>query len=204
MNLGPIWERTAPGPLSTYTMKFVAGSSDMTLFIRGVKKWAITNVELDFNLDAISVKPCLYTGGPVQPQPYVKPVVHDYYPAYDYVAPVKPTYVDYGCGSDCGGYNKGYDHNYGDACVYVVKPGDNLSSIAKYAGVSMHELARLNGISNPNFIYVGQKLQMPGCGGYYEKPVAPVPPVMPVTPCSAAPECGGAPAARTPCARAIR
>ncbi len=202
MNLGPIYKRTEPGPLATYTMKFVASSSDMTLFIRGIKKWAVTNVEMDFNLDAISVKACTYTGGPVHPQPYAEPVVYPAsdYPAYDYAAPVEqPVYVeygyqakpDYGCGSDCGGYDPGYDHDYGDACIYVVKPGDNLSSIAKYAGVSMHELARLNGISNPNFIYVGQQLQMPGCGAsagyqetYYETPP------MPVTPCSAAPECG--------------
>jgi len=194
MNLGRIYERTAPGPLATYTMKFVAGSTDMTLFIRGVKKWAVTNVEMDFNLDAISVKSCLYTGGPVHPQPYEKPVVHVDY-GYDYYAPPvqKPVYVetsyakpDYGCTSDCGGYDGGYGHDYGNACIYVVKPGDNLSTIAKYAGVSMHELARLNGISNPNFIYVGQKLQMPGCGGGQH----PAPPP-PVTPCSAAPECGG-------------
>ena len=76
----------------------------------------------------------------------------------------------------------------------MVQPGDTLSSIAKHAGVSMHELASLNGISNPNFIYVGQQLQMPGCGasaGYYETTYYEAPP-MPVAPCSAAPECGGA------------
>ena len=179
MNLGPIYVRTAPGPLATYTMKFVASSSDMTLFIRGIKKWAITNVEMDFNLDAIGLKACLYTGGPVHPQPYAQPVV---YPQVGYVAPAPVTYDDYGCGSDCGGYQPQPDYGcgsndcgggHGDACVYVVKPGDSLSMIAKHTGVSMHELASLNGITNPNFIYVGQQLQLPGCAGGYGAAAAP-------------------------------
>ena len=155
MNLGPIYERTSPGPLAAYTMKFVATSKDMTLFIRGIKKWAITNVEMDFNLDAIGVKACMYTGGPY-PEPYTKPVIYPQPDDYGHGYQPKP---DYGCGSTgCGDYGHG-----GDACVYVVKPGDNLSTIAKHAGVGMWELAQLNGISNPNFIYVGQRLQMPGC-----------------------------------------
>ena len=67
MNLGPIGVRTDPGPMAEYSMKFTAPSSDMTLFIRGWKKWAITNVEMDFNIDSVSVQACqLYgTGGPV-------------------------------------------------------------------------------------------------------------------------------------------
>ena len=67
MNLGPISKRTEPGPVATWTMKFVASSHDMTLFIRGWKKWAIANVEMDFNIDAVSVRACGPTGGPVHP-----------------------------------------------------------------------------------------------------------------------------------------
>jgi LysM repeat protein len=43
----------------------------------------------------------------------------------------------------------------------VVGPGDTLSGIAKYWGVNMWELARINGIQNPNLIYVGQILKIP-------------------------------------------
>lgn len=42
--------------------------------------------------------------------------------------------------------------------VYVVKPGDSLSSIGARLGVSWAKLARDNGIANPNVIYPGQRL----------------------------------------------
>jgi LysM repeat protein len=68
------------------------------------------------------------------------------------------------------------DHDSGGNCgdCYVVQPGDTLSEIAKWFGVSTWELARYNGISNPSKIYVGQKLYIPpggcnGCGGW-DKP----------------------------------
>lgn len=43
---------------------------------------------------------------------------------------------------------------------YTVRSGDNLSSIAVRFGVGMYYLASLNGISNPNYIYVGQVLRV--------------------------------------------
>ena len=48
----------------------------MTLFIRGWKKWGITNVEMDFDIDAVSLRGCLLygTGGPVQPVLYEHPL----------------------------------------------------------------------------------------------------------------------------------
>jgi len=42
--------------------------------------------------------------------------------------------------------------------VYVVKPGDNLSNIAKRLGVSVSYLQNKNGIKNQNLIYAGQKI----------------------------------------------
>lgn len=41
---------------------------------------------------------------------------------------------------------------------YWVKPGDNLSTIGWMHGVSFWEIARMNGIWNPNVIYPGQML----------------------------------------------
>lgn len=41
---------------------------------------------------------------------------------------------------------------------YTIKSGDSLSSIAAQHGMTVQQLARKNGISNPNVIYVGQKL----------------------------------------------
>lgn len=45
---------------------------------------------------------------------------------------------------------------------YVVKSGDTLSKIAADHGTSVAALVTANGISNPNFIRVGQVLEIPG------------------------------------------
>lgn len=44
--------------------------------------------------------------------------------------------------------------------TYTVKAGDTLSGIATMYGTTYQELAKLNGISNPNKIYVGQVLKI--------------------------------------------
>lgn len=46
--------------------------------------------------------------------------------------------------------------------TYTVKPGDALSLIAERHGVSTAALAAANGIANPNLIYPGQVLTIPG------------------------------------------
>lgn len=46
--------------------------------------------------------------------------------------------------------------------TYTVKPGDVLSKIAAKYKTSVAELAKLNNIKNPNLIYAGQKLKLPG------------------------------------------
>ena len=43
---------------------------------------------------------------------------------------------------------------------YIVQSGDTLSGIAAKYGTSYQNVAQLNGISNPNVIYVGQKLRV--------------------------------------------
>lgn len=43
---------------------------------------------------------------------------------------------------------------------YVTRRGDTLSQIAKDNGMSLSELMRLNGLTNSNFIWVGQKLRV--------------------------------------------
>ena len=44
--------------------------------------------------------------------------------------------------------------------TYIVKKGDTLSGIAKKYDTTYQEIAKKNGISNPNKIYVGQKLKI--------------------------------------------
>lgn len=46
--------------------------------------------------------------------------------------------------------------------IYVVRKGDTLSAIAAKYGTTYQELAKYNGISNPNLIRVGQQIKIPG------------------------------------------
>ncbi|HXF62830.1 MAG TPA: LysM peptidoglycan-binding domain-containing protein [Caldilineaceae bacterium] len=144
MDLGPIYKRTEPGSLATYTARFTAPSSSVVLFIRGWKKFAVTNVEMDFNVDAIRLRACqpAGVGGPDQ-RPNDGP---DGGPDG---GPGRP-----GPGGEPGGAS----------CLYVVKPGDSLGAIAQYFGVSAQAIMRANGIENADLIYVGQKFEIPGCG----------------------------------------
>jgi LysM repeat protein len=44
---------------------------------------------------------------------------------------------------------------------YTVQQGDSLSSIAQQFGTTADEIARINGLTDPNTLNVGQKLQVP-------------------------------------------
>ncbi len=48
------------------------------------------------------------------------------------------------------------------ATTYTVQPGDTLGQIARQFEVSVEELARENGIENPDLISVGRELTIPG------------------------------------------
>ncbi|MFT3942895.1 MAG: LysM peptidoglycan-binding domain-containing protein [Ancrocorticia sp.] len=66
------------------------------------------------------------------------------------------------------------------AAQHVVAPGETLSSIASIYGTSFANLASINGLADPNRIYVGQVLSVSGSAGttesvtYVEEPAAPV------------------------------
>jgi LysM repeat protein len=49
--------------------------------------------------------------------------------------------------------------------VYIVQPGDSLSSIAEFFSVSLTELMTANGITDPNQLDAGQQLVIPGLDG---------------------------------------
>src|SRR5579863_9033164 len=65
----------------------------------------------------------------------------------------------------------------GSSTTYVVQPGDTLFRIALRYGVTVAQIAALNGIANPNLIFSGQTLQIP-TGGTVVTP----PPGVTVTP----------------------
>ena len=49
-----------------------------------------------------------------------------------------------------------------DGTVHIVQRGDTLSRIAQRYGLSLQQLMTLNGISNPNHVYIGQQLLVIG------------------------------------------
>lgn len=61
----------------------------------------------------------------------------------------------------CSGSNSSDSGSYSGA-VYTVKRGDTLYRISRTTGTSVKDLARLNGISPPYTIEVGQKLKLGG------------------------------------------
>lgn len=52
--------------------------------------------------------------------------------------------------------------NSDGASVHVVQPGDTLGAIAAAYGTTVDELVRLNGLDDPNYLYVGQEIVLPG------------------------------------------
>lgn len=60
------------------------------------------------------------------------------------------------------------NHHSGCSTIHVVQRGDTLSEIAKWYGVSMRSIMSANNISNPNHVWVGQRLCIPGGGGSWD------------------------------------
>lgn len=57
------------------------------------------------------------------------------------------------------GGNVGDEHDTGH-CIYTIKWGDTLTSIARKYNTTVQELAQLNQIADPNLIYAGDKLRI--------------------------------------------
>ena len=65
-------------------------------------------------------------------------------------------------GSGGGGSSGGGGGSGGG--VHVVRPGENLTQIARRYGTTVSAIANANGIRNTSFIWVGQRLVIPGGG----------------------------------------
>lgn len=53
----------------------------------------------------------------------------------------------------------------GPTTTYVVQRGDNLFAIARRFGTTVAVLVELNGLADPGYLYVGQRLLIPAAGG---------------------------------------
>ena len=49
----------------------------------------------------------------------------------------------------------------GEMEIYTVKAGDSLSAIAERFGVSSNRLLEINDLTDPNLVYIGQRLKIP-------------------------------------------
>jgi putative chitinase len=54
---------------------------------------------------------------------------------------------------------------HAQSVIHVVRRGENLTRIAIRYGTTVQAIVRANGLSNPNLIWVGQRLRIPGSGG---------------------------------------
>lgn len=59
--------------------------------------------------------------------------------------------------------------------AHVVAQGESLGTIAAQYGTTVGALTQANGISDPNLVYVGQRLLLPGAGAAVAAAPAPVP-----------------------------
>ena len=152
--LNTILPRTDPGDnaMQSYSAKFVApAGGHTTIAIWGLKKWATLERELDVNIDNVTLRACGWT--PVQPPVVHPPVVYPpvVKPPVVYPPVVKPpvVYPPVSKPDTCSAW-------------YTVQRGDTLSGIAGHFGVTVPALMAANNLHNPNLIYAGQKLCIPG------------------------------------------
>ena len=66
--------------------------------------------------------------------------------------------------------------NPGTGGTYTVQPGDTLSAIAARFNTTVSTLVSLNGLTNPNLLFVGQVLVLPGGQPTPQPPVTSQPP----------------------------
>ena len=145
----PILPRTDPGAhaMQSYSARFTAPAGGYTtIALWGLKKWATLERELDVNIDNVALRAC---GSTVVHPPVVYPPVVK--PPVVYPPVVKPPVV-YPPVSKPGTCS----------IVYTVQHGDTLSGIAAHLGTTVSAIMAANNLANPNLIYAGQKLCIPG------------------------------------------
>ncbi len=189
VHLGPIHPEGAPGGMATYTVRFTAPETTMVLFIRGWRKWGTPETVMLLNLDGISLRGCAKSASQPAPSPCVYAVkpgdtlsgiaaayrVNLYQlMAQNGILNPNIIYVGQrltipGCAAEATPMPTVTAEPtplptptpMPLETIYIVRYGDTLSGIAAAFGVDMAAIMRRNGITNPNIIYVGQRLIIP-------------------------------------------
>ncbi len=135
-----IYLRTAPGPYTSYATTFQAPANEIRLYLLGLKKWAQSEREVNFDFDAVALRACRNVPQP-EPDPADPSSSSDSQGDASALAPTAPA-------------NNG-------VCTYLVQPGDYISLIAERFGVTVEWLMTYNNLTNPNLLFVGQPMQAP-------------------------------------------
>ncbi len=164
-----LYLRTSPGPMLDYKARFVAPSRRVTLFIRAWKKWPTPNRELDTNIDEVKLvlaPPeaqgegglCTYT---VKAGDTLGAIAHRFGTTVRWlaktnaIANVNFIYVGQKLRVPCA------PTHAQNVRYHIVKRGETLGSIAARYGTTVEALVEANHLTNPDFIYVGQRLIIP-------------------------------------------
>lgn len=68
-------------------------------------------------------------------------------------------------GQSSGSHNWGQQPGFGCQTSHIVRAGETLSGIAWMYGTTIYDLLQTNNLHNKDFVYVGQKLCIPGSSG---------------------------------------
>ncbi len=149
-----IYLRTAPGGYASFSTTFQAPASEIRLYLLGLKKWATSEREVDFDFDAVELRACHTAGAASSDDPPADSSGGSgaYNPdsSSDSVASVSD-----GASDDAQAPV--------EVCTYIVQPGDYISRIADQFDTSVEWLVANNNIANPNLLFIGQPLLVP-CG----------------------------------------
>ncbi len=170
-----IYLRTSPGPYTSYQVTFAVPSSEIRLYLLGLKKWDQPGREVNFDFDAVSLRGChwaLVNDPPAVSTVHAKTVVSN--PSSSNKVAVNKTPADSKAADSAiaDAETPGQTLHAGSICTYIVQPGDYISLIAERTGATVDWLVEYNDLSNPKLLFVGQPLLTP-CGGTLAANLAP-------------------------------
>ncbi len=148
-----IYLRTAPGPYTGFTTTFQAPTSEIRLYLLGLKKWATSEREVDFDFDAVELRQCRTVASNATVDP----------PASNASSTSSGGDASQANSNNAGNASQGLVQSPMEVCTYIVQPGDYISRIAEEFGTSVEWLVQNNQIPNSNLLFVGQPLIVP-CG----------------------------------------